>query len=252
MRQSTYLTLLSLISSLALTRASPLPLEQRNTVLNEFLSDLLDYLPEINTTINDATTILTDFEALLAKLIGVTTTENQLVSGGSCAEYTLIWARGTSEPGNMGVLVGPPLVWALQDVVGTSGLVIQGVNDYSASVDGYLEGGDPSGSSNMASLISKAHSSCPNTKLIAAGYSQGCQVTHNAISQLDATTAAWIDKVLLFGDPDDGQAIPNVDSAKVYTVCHSGDDICLNGDLILVPHLTYAENVVAAAAFATA
>jgi hypothetical protein len=38
----------------------------------------------------------------------------------------------------------------------------------------------------------------------------------------------------------------------VYTVCHSGDDICLNGDFILVPHLTYAENVVAAAAFATA
>ena len=50
---------------------------------------------------------------------------------------------------------------------------------------------------------------------------------------------------------DDGQAIPHVDSSKVYTVCHSGDDICLNGDLILVPHLTYAANVAAAAAFAT-
>lgn len=150
MRQSTYLTLLSLSSSLALTGASPLPLSQRNTVLNEFLSDLLNYLPDINTTINDATTIITDLDALLAKLIGATTTENQLISGaGSCAEYTLIWARGTSEPGNMGVLVGPPLVWALQDVVGKSGLTIQGVNDYSASVDGYLEGGDPSGSANM-------------------------------------------------------------------------------------------------------
>lgn len=149
MRQSTVLTLLSLSSSLALTQATPLPLEQRNTVLNEFLSDLLEYLPDINTTINDATTIITDLDSVLAALIGANTTENQLTSGGSCAEYTLIWARGTSEPGNMGVLVGPPLVWALQAIVGTSGLTIQGVNDYSASVDGYLEGGDPSGSSNM-------------------------------------------------------------------------------------------------------
>lgn len=257
MRQSTYLRLLTSPLLLALTStATPIPvpaLEKRNTLLNEFLADLLEYLPAINTTINAATSLVTDLDNVLAGLLHATTTQNQLLSAsaGSCAEYTLIWARGTSEPGNMGVLVGPPLVWALQDIVGTNGLTIQGVNSYSASVDGYLEGGDPSGSSNMASLISQAHSLCPKTKLIAAGYSQGCQVTHNAIAKLDATTASWIDSVLLFGDPDDGQAIPHVDSSKVYTVCHSGDDICLNGDLILVPHLTYAANVAAAAAFAT-
>lgn len=50
---------------------------------------------------------------------------------------------------------------------------------------------------------------------------------------------------------DDGQAIPNVASSKVYTACHDGDDICDNGVLILVPHLTYAQNVAAAAAWAT-
>ncbi|EED18118.1 cutinase, putative [Talaromyces stipitatus ATCC 10500] len=249
-----YFLKLILPTLLALTTAAPLT--QRNTILNEFLTNLLKYLPAINTTINDATSIITDLDTLLAKLVGAKTTQNQLISastsGSSCAEWTLIWARGTSEPGNMGVLVGPPLVWALQDIVGTNGLTIQGVNSYSASVAGYLAGGDASGSANMASLITQAHKSCPNTKLIAAGYSQGCQVTHNAISQLDAATAAWIDKVLLFGDPDNGQAIPHVNAANVYTVCHPGDDICLNGDLILVPHLTYAENVAAAAAFATA
>lgn len=149
MRQSTYLTLLSLSSSLALTRATPLPLGRRNTALNIFLSDLLGHLPEINTSINDATSIITDFSQGLALLTGEQTTQNQLVLGGPCAEYTLIFARGTSEPGNMGALVGPPLVWALQDIVGTSGLMVQGVNDYSASVEGYLEGGDPSGSANM-------------------------------------------------------------------------------------------------------
>lgn len=123
-----------------------------------------------------------------------------------------------------------------------------------------------------ASQIESARSSCPNTKLIVAGYSQGCQIVHNAVSKLSADTASWISKVLLFGDPgplsrkyklegrkkgmltipctDDGQALPNVDSSKVHTVCHDGDDICKNGIFILPPHLTYALDVASAAAFA--
>lgn len=48
---------------------------------------------------------------------------------------------------------------------------------------------------------------------------------------------------------DNGKALPNVAANKVDTYCHAGDDICLNGDLVLVPHLTYAENAAAAAAF---
>ena len=50
---------------------------------------------------------------------------------------------------------------------------------------------------------------------------------------------------------DDGQAIPNVPASKVDTYCHAGDNICVNGDLILPAHLTYAENVAAAATFIT-
>lgn len=119
-----------------------------------------------------------------------------------------------------------------------------------------------------ANQIQQAYSACPNTKLIASGYSQGCQVVHNAISQLPAETASWISSVLLFGDPgrpisyhpssdvltiaDDGQAIPNVDSSKVDTYCHEGDDICQDGLLILPAHLTYAEDVSSAAQFAVA
>lgn len=51
---------------------------------------------------------------------------------------------------------------------------------------------------------------------------------------------------------DDGQAIPNVDSSKVDTYCHDGDNICQNGLLILPAHLTYAEDVSSAAQFAVA
>lgn len=48
---------------------------------------------------------------------------------------------------------------------------------------------------------------------------------------------------------DNGQALPNVASSKVDVYCHAGDNICVNGDLILPAHLTYGINAAAAAAF---
>ncbi|KAL1967662.1 hypothetical protein VTN77DRAFT_2919 [Rasamsonia byssochlamydoides] len=237
------------------TLASPLPtpeesnLVKKGTSLNEFLSILLDHLPAINDTINAASSIITDLDSVLADLAGLQTTYNELGSG-SCTEYTVLFARGTSEPGNVGVLVGPPLFLALQNHISSSDLTIQGVNNYAASVEGYLEGGDPSGSAEMSSQIESVYSTCPNTKLIVSGYSQGCQIVHNAVAKLPAATASWISSVLLFGDPDDGQPLPNVDSSKVHTVCHDGDYICQDGIFILLPHLTYAEDVSSAASFA--
>lgn len=52
-----------------------------------------------------------------------------------------------------------------------------------------------------ASQISAAMAACPDTKLIASGYSQGGQIVHNAAAQLPAATASWISKVVVFGDP---------------------------------------------------
>lgn len=244
------LSLLTTFSLLTLSFASPLPtpVQSRNTPLNAFLTILLDYLPDISGAISDVVGLLTDFEALLADLTGEQTTYNQL-SASNCAPYTVIFARGTSEPGNVGILVGPPFFDALRGLVGSGSVNVQGVNGYSASVAGYVEGGDPAGSSSMASEIQSAHSLCPNTKLVVSGYSQGGQIVHNAIGLLPASVASWISKVVIFGDPDNGKALPNVAASKVDTYCHAGDNICVNGDLILVPHLTYGENAAAAAAF---
>lgn len=44
------------------------------------------------------------------------------------------------------MLVGPPLLDALGDQFGSSKITIQGVNNYSASVEGYLAGGNSAGS----------------------------------------------------------------------------------------------------------
>lgn len=143
----------AVLSLIGLTLASPVPnpeskdLVKRETALNAFLTVLLEYLPALDGTISSVVDVLTVFENLLALLTGEQTTYNEL--GGTCKTYTVIFARGTTEPGNVGILVGPPFFNALQSLVGTSALTIQGVNDYSASIDGYLEGGDPAGSAEM-------------------------------------------------------------------------------------------------------
>lgn len=140
---------------LGLSLATPVPpqkvnerdLVKKNTPLNIFLSVLLAMLPAVDGTITALSGVLTDFEKLLVKITGETDTYNGL--GGACRDYTLIFARGTTEPGNVGILVGPPLIHAIQDRVGSSKLTVQGVNNYAASVAGYLAGGDKSGSAEM-------------------------------------------------------------------------------------------------------
>ncbi|GAB1210230.1 hypothetical protein APSETT445_009021 [Aspergillus pseudonomiae] len=233
--------------------ASPLPsnaLVERNAPLNEFLSILLSHLPAINGSITAVSGLITDFDQVLADLTGAQTTQNQYI--GVCTEYTVLFARGTSEPGNVGVLVGPPLYEAFEEAVGARALTFQGVNGYSASVESYLAGGDAAGSKSMASDATEILTKCPDTKLIMSGYSQGCQVVHNAVEQLPAEIASKISSVLLFGDPYEGKPFPNVDASRVKTVCHAGDTICNNSIIILPAHLTYAVNVAEAAAFAIA
>jgi cutinase len=120
---------------------------KKQAALTEFLALLLADLPILDAPITELTSVLTDFEQLLADALDIQTTENEL--GGACTKYTIIFARGTTEPGNVGVLVGPELFDALESLVGTSALTIQGVNDYAASIEGYLDGGDSVGSAEM-------------------------------------------------------------------------------------------------------
>lgn len=48
---------------------------------------------------------------------------------------------------------------------------------------------------------------------------------------------------------DDGTPVSSISSSRVLVICHTGDDICAGGDLILLPHLTYFEDAGTAAAF---
>ncbi len=147
----------TLLAILGLALASPVPnamsnpnpndLIERETDLNAFLSLLLDHLPAVDGTLTAISGVLTTFQGFLALVSGKKTTYNGLSS--PCKPYTVVFARGTVEPGNVGILVGPPFFDALKAKLGSSALAIQGVNNYKATIAGYLAGGDGKGSADM-------------------------------------------------------------------------------------------------------
>lgn len=69
--------------------------------------------------------------------------------------------------GNVGAIVGPPFFDALDSTIGDN--AVQGVA-YPADILGFLEGGDPVGSSTMAQLVTRAASQCPDTAIVMSGY----------------------------------------------------------------------------------
>lgn len=116
------------------------------------------------------------------------TTKNDVSNGGACKPYTLFFARGTTEPGNMGMSVGPALETAIEKLVGGAGnLATQGIT-YPASIAGTAVGSmNPKaaqGATAMAKLVQQVKTKCPSSKIIIGGYSQGAQQVHGALLNL--------------------------------------------------------------------
>jgi cutinase len=89
---------------------------------------------------------------------------------GGCKEATVIFCRGTMEPGGpVGMLVGTPFTNAVRSTMGVSKVEIKGVT-YDAGIMGYLIGGDPAGATTMVKLVRDTLQKCPTTKIILGGY----------------------------------------------------------------------------------
>jgi cutinase len=61
-------------------------------------------------------------------------TENDLTDGSPCKAVTVIFARGSTESGNVGTLAGPPFFASLATDIGASNLAVQGVGMYFSDV----------------------------------------------------------------------------------------------------------------------
>ncbi|KAL8741489.1 MAG: hypothetical protein Q9190_005911 [Brigantiaea leucoxantha] len=154
-------------------------------------------------------------------------TENDVTNQAPCKPLTVIFARGTSEGGNVGSVAGPPFFKALDSALPNQ-VNVQGVA-YAATWNGAFSGGDAAGSQTMASLVGQAVSQCPSTQIVLSGYSQGGQLVHNAAKKLSADLTSKVSSVVIFGDPYNGQAVGSIPSSKVDEICASGDSICSRG-----------------------
>jgi cutinase len=125
------------------------PIYSRQININSLLAEIALLCP-FSGIISDISGLLATAEQTLASLFGIQTTQNGL--SGSCGAVTVIFARGTTETGNVGVLAGPPFFDALGAIIGAGNLVLQGV-DYPASVEAFLDGGDSGGAQTMYTSI---------------------------------------------------------------------------------------------------
>lgn len=177
-----------------------------------------------------------------------------LASPSDCKAFLLIFARGTSEGGNMGETVGPALQSKLESLMPNQ-FMFQGVT-YDASVEGDIELGAPGGQV-ATTLIDDCSSKCNNTQMFVSGYSEGAMVAHKGVAGAQIASKAKVavstqtflvfpmladmamQGVLVYGDPFDGQTISGYPESKVKTFCATGDDVCKGEFVISAAHLAY-------------
>ncbi|TFK36400.1 cutinase [Crucibulum laeve] len=169
----------------------------------------------------------------------------------NCADVVVYFARGTTEIGTLGTVVGPSFQSSLTIALRGKSLNFVGI-DYPATVAGYLAGGDIGGSIMMANSVTSTVNSCPNSKIVISGYSQGAQVTHRAAARLSTTVQDRVSAVVTFGDPNRDKALPGVLQGRRKTFCAFGDLICTGQPIILAAHLGYGSDAPEAAAFVAA
>jgi cutinase len=168
-------------------------------------------------------------------------------SAANCSDIDVTFARGTGEPPGVGV-VGQQFIDALHSQVGGRSVGVYAVN-YPASND--LVPSANAGTADANAHVNAVATSCPNTKLVLGGYSQGAFVI-DQITIAQAPVAGFVPDILtaevadhvaalaLFGNPSDrylGAPVSTVSpwyGAKAIDLCADGDPVC-TGAMYTVP-----------------
>ncbi|KAI8817022.1 cutinase [Fimicolochytrium jonesii] len=117
------------------------------------------------------------------------------------------------------------------------------------------------GARDLLAHLNSRTASCPSTRFVLAGYSQGAMVVQTALPQIPAATAPKVKAVIMFGDPyydplgpsaegtakgsgRGGRPVPAQWQPKLRDYCNKGDPVCAGGSNWVV-HASYANDAVA-------
>jgi cutinase len=195
--------------------------------------------------------------ALLSPLITLPS-----ASAAPCPDIEVVFARGTFEPPGVGG-TGQAFVDALRAKVGGKSLDVYPVNypaslDFSTAADGFID---------ATNKIRDVAATCPNTKMVLGGYSQGAAVmayaTEDAvpsgyampagIGPMPPEVANHVAAVALFGKPSSGflqmiyTGAPPITVGQLYTdkttdLCIPEDSVCAPGGNDSAAHNLYPVN----------
>jgi cutinase len=166
-------------------------------------------------------------------------------SADPCSAVAVVFARGThQDPGLADV--GQSFVDSLTSQVGGRSVDVYAVN-YPANDD--YHNSATAGSNDASAHIQDTVASCPNTKIVLGGYSQGSTVIDLATTDMPAPVADHVAAVALFGEPTSGfstmlwggQPLPTISplyAGKTISLCAPDDPICSPGGNIMA-HLSY-------------
>ena len=207
--------------------------------------------------------------------VGVASAAPELVAapGPSCADVEVVFARGTFEAPGVGA-TGQAFVDALTSQLPGKRVDVYGVN-YPASLD-FQAGAQ--GVTDTINRVEATAASCPNTKIVLGGYSQGAAVAAYTTAAtvpagytlpagvslpMPPAVADNVSAVVLFGTPDPwflglvDHSAPPIAIGPEYTsktiqLCNTGDPVCFPGGFDRAAHSAYKDNgmAVQAATFA--
>ncbi len=196
--------------------------------------------------------------------------------GSGCAQVAIITARASGEAAGEGITGS-----LVTQIVNSSNQTVSRASvSYPATLTNYASS-SAQGESALKTQLTNEVNSCPSTKVVLLGYSQGAQVVEDMFSGgggglLGATTAplstsitSHVAAVATFGDPRHvtGQAVDlgtarvnglfprsasqdsalSAASSRIQAYCDANDEFCASGTSLMV-HLTYLDRYQNAAA----
>jgi cutinase-like protein len=169
-----------------------------------------------------------------------------------CPAIQVVFARGTGEPDGTG-RVGEAFVDALRPLVGGKSVAVYAVN-YPASRD-FLRAAN--GANDASLFVQNIAATCPDTKIVLGGYSQGAAVvdiitvaaqpTLGFAEPMPANIADHVAAVAVFGNPSIrllGGPLTTLSPLygyKTIDLCNGADPVCSGGDDVAA-HSLYVQS----------